>query len=1154
MSTNGVHTARGRVETTPEGLASLNANIERLKQEISKLDAHREKLIKARPAGSRRSTQEMEAMLREMAHAMERESLTMKEEKAALEKMKKMKDHNKKSIEWDTELDDNRNRRAQLAESLRQLYEELDRHRDAVLFDEVSEKLGVAKEELRDLKLQVTPEMAEMLATSAWKKRLQSEQHVIVRASGGKGPRLIGTAEAVESAAALIHGFGPAAVRRVQVDEMQQGLLIGRKGATIAQLQESTGCALELKKSANQLIIAGTPPMVLHAENLILEMLESQRRVELVVKFDPEQKHKLLGKGGATIKRIQQESGGAMIDLDKGSEGTVTLSGPNACVLKARKAVVELLRLDAESVRAVEVPSDIVDAVIGKGGENLSRLEEEHGVSIGSNHRLVAANASADGSGGVVQCRMQVRGSVEGVKRAVEALGKLIDIERRVEEQLDVESQHVGMLLGKGGITIKAIQRETGVSLEIEKRPDEAGGTQRVTIKGNTLQVRKASAALEAVLQYKAEAREEISVDPRMMPQLIGKGGEEINRIRAKTGAAIDVEPESKLKIRGSLRAVAEAKQEILDAIAANKPCVESVVLPWHAVDVLLGSNAANLVALEADFHVQVELPGQSLASEIVGSGSFLGISSSMSLRGRKKFVDAAAAEVRRIEREHATETLELTDEDAELLSWLCLEADGATPLESLQQQKAVRVTFSPTSGVVVFRGEDTIEARVELQELLAAERFSHSSVPCGETQAALLLSSPAALADLQSACEPLRVAMQHDPAAVIVSGATRALPAAAAAAAAWLSAHRAAEARVPFPPEVAPLLKPQLRTLVPPQPGLLVRQAEGEVVLSGPAAAVDAAAAVVGGFVRRHARVEETLQLAEEAYALACVLRTRNIFDGVEAAPRGGGVLLLKGTDEAVSKAKTRLQAVLAEAERCALVLPLNGAQADKLLRTSGREREPLLRKLQETHECALLADKAAMQLRLHGRAEAVVRMQAALEVELDIDEHVRDVSGQMIPVIIGKAGATIKRLQQTSGATFDLDRDRGRLRVFGRKLCVRKALLLLDELSDEFGAMREMDVAQRQISQIIGRGGATIKSLQAESGATIEIRKDECTVRIKGSQAAVDEAVRRIELLLATPSTRAEAAAPHANGAPPGLRGQRPANGPPPGLGAAN
>lgn len=123
-----------------------------------------------------------------------------------------------------------------------------------------------------------------------------------------RGVRLVGPTSTLQSAVDLIQEFGPVEVRKLEVDEEQQGLLIGRKGATIAQLQESTGCALELRKSAKQVAIAGSPQMVEQARSMILEMLEAQKRVEVIIKVDPEQKGTLLGKAGATINRIQQVS------------------------------------------------------------------------------------------------------------------------------------------------------------------------------------------------------------------------------------------------------------------------------------------------------------------------------------------------------------------------------------------------------------------------------------------------------------------------------------------------------------------------------------------------------------------------------------------------------------------------------------------------------------------------------------------------------------------------------------------------------------------------------------------------------------------------------------------------------------------------------
>lgn len=154
-----------------------------------------------------------------------------------------------------------------------------------------------------------------------------------------------------------------------------------------------------------------------------------------------------------------------------------------------------------------------------------------------------------------------------------------------------------------------------------------------------------------------------------------------------------------------------------------------------------------------------------------------------------------------------------------------------------------------------------------------------------------------------------------------------------------------------------------------------------------------------------------------------------------------------------------------------------------------------------------------------------------------------------QVIPIIIGKGGSTIKRLQQESDATLDLDRSSGRMRVHGRKAAVAKACELLDELLDQFGGQMEMQVQPRQIPLIIGRGGSTIRQLQTESGASIGISKDDCIVKMRGSKQAVDIAMQLLQQVLAE-GGRPQGNVPGMNGGAPAAAAPSTAA-PPPGLG---
>ena len=108
------------------------------------------------------------------------------------------------------------------------------------------------------------------------------------------------------------------------------------------------------------------------------------------------------------------------------------------------------------------MPHDVVDAVMGRGGEHVRQLQSTHTVGI---DWLRAPGAAGDGRGdrrhksgaasrasptpesGVA--RVKVRGSKEGVAAALREMREVIERERKVEAVVHVQSQHVGMLLGK---------------------------------------------------------------------------------------------------------------------------------------------------------------------------------------------------------------------------------------------------------------------------------------------------------------------------------------------------------------------------------------------------------------------------------------------------------------------------------------------------------------------------------------------------------------------------------------------------------------------------------------------------------------------------------------------------------------------------------
>ena len=881
-------------------------------------------------------------------------------------------------------------------------------------------------------------------------------------------------------------------------------------------------------------------------------IFETRKRVEVTLRYSAEQKGTLLGKGGATINRISTESG-AQLDLGKDPDCSIRIHGLAPAVAVAKELLEELLFLKAACVQMLEVPVDVVETVMGKGGEKVRLLQSTHKVSI---DWLRAPGAVSDGRGdrrhksGAASrasptpdsepAKVKVRGSKDGVAATVREISEIVERERKVEEVVHVQSQHVGMLLGKGGATINAVQKESGALLYMQKKADEGSSVQVVTIRGNSVQVKRAQAALEEVLKYEAESNEVLVVDAAMMPLLIGKGGEEINRIRSVTGAAIDAERDEKkpqFKLRGSKEAVEAARAALLESVESNTRVGVHVPLPWHCMDVIVGRNGDKLRKFEADYQVQMELPGQNLESDQVGSGSFLAITTSLLLRGRKKHVDTAAQKLEQLSSAYAIEEVQLDDNDALLLSQLCLANEVL--LEELERKHSVSIRFEPVEGVLRFRGESSLVASRSVCELLRCERPTELLMPCEATPLALLRRVDGAeLSALQALCAPVDVAVVE--AAVRLFAKGRLLPAAQDAAEAWIAEHREAVQTLAVPPEVQGGFLRDLPRFQAAH-GVVAALEQMALSISGPHKHVCAAVAEARQYVRLHAHVEVTMAFDAEDLALVELRARKQPADAPKLEVlREEGLVRLRGNEVAVEHSKATLEALLAEAAQCAVTLPCNKAQLAKLTqrpqgsRQGGGRGISLLNRLQDTHDCALVPAPDAQLLHLRGRAPAVARMQQALEQQLDVDQHEREVATHMVPVIIGKGGATIRRLgEQSGGAEFKLDSSTGRLSITGRKVAVQKAVALLDELIEQFGGSRNVPIEERQIALIIGRGGATIKQLQADSGATINILKEQCCLEVRGSHQAVEVAVQLITAKLsAAPPGREKASRP-----PPGL-----------------
>uniref|UniRef100_A0A4W5KMQ3 Far upstream element (FUSE) binding protein 3 n=1 Tax=Hucho hucho TaxID=62062 RepID=A0A4W5KMQ3_9TELE len=218
----------------------------------------------------------------------------------------------------------------------------------------------------------------------------------------------------------------------------------------------------------------------------------------------------VIGKGGDTIKQLQERTGVKMMmiqdgPMPTGADKPLRITGDPYKVQQARELVVEIIRdKDQGDFRAsrgdfgsrlggssldVAVPRFAVGIVIGRNGEMIKKIQNDSGVRIqfkpddgispdriaqvmGQSDRcqhavhlineLVQTAQERDGFGSPVGPRGRGRGRGDWNMGAPGGLQ---------EVTYSIPADKCGLVIGKGGETIKNINQQSGAHVELQRNP-----------------------------------------------------------------------------------------------------------------------------------------------------------------------------------------------------------------------------------------------------------------------------------------------------------------------------------------------------------------------------------------------------------------------------------------------------------------------------------------------------------------------------------------------------------------------------------------------------------------------------------------------------------------------------------------------------------
>ncbi|CAH0388599.1 unnamed protein product [Bemisia tabaci] len=148
---------------------------------------------------------------------------------------------------------------------------------------------------------------------------------------------------------------------------------------------------------------------------------------------------------------------------------------------------------------------------------------------------------------------------------------------RNVTIEVRVPKESIGIVIGRGGSTIKSIQQKS--ETRINFKDDENQEYRTCIIRGTpeTAQLAE-SMILEVIKNQPLVETEEIWVPKSAIGIIIGKGGENIKamssmslaKISVASSANYDTNPESKIKIQGTFEQIELAKTLIAEKVAAE--------------------------------------------------------------------------------------------------------------------------------------------------------------------------------------------------------------------------------------------------------------------------------------------------------------------------------------------------------------------------------------------------------------------------------------------------------------------------------------------------------------------------------------------------------------------------------------------------------
>lgn len=451
------------------------------------------------------------------------------------------------------------------------------------------------------------------------------------------------------------------------------GRIVGTQGAGINKLRDQLGVKIDLydehedkdkdfskkkKTPANRSVkvkITGRKENAEEAKRRIISQADRFAEETSEVLKIPRQYHpSLIGQSGKYVIRLEDKydvkiifprgsgENGEAKSRESPKPDEVLVKGPKKGVAQAKAELIDAYEFEKSNNNEAKfiVPSRSVARILGKGGASINEIKDNTGAQIDIDKSTDDGNVT----------NVILHGSLVAIAEAKAAILAIADqVHEEVTDSVTIENRFHRSLIGPGGQGLKDLIGRCGGPTDSRSqaglvrfpRQGEGEPSDEVYLRGEPKLVAKIKAELEKVV---AALRDRVvlgvEVPASQHRALIGRGGQHLNELQARTGAQVqfpgsrsynavgepanaeelaNVDPANLVKVSGTKAACERTVEELKSHIKPPAPeavtGTMNVPLKYHHAVTQQGNFFRNLRSFNVAVEQSVSPKGPSVPS-----------------------------------------------------------------------------------------------------------------------------------------------------------------------------------------------------------------------------------------------------------------------------------------------------------------------------------------------------------------------------------------------------------------------------------------------------------------------------------------------------------------------------------------------------------